>query len=172
MFRAFTLIELLTAFTVVVISLYFISPTIFRIQENILLHQEIDQIKTFLYQVQSHSRYAKKHYSLTVSQREEEKKWCMIAIEKSYSKQRVCDCFNLPSCNISSHYYVYHNIHPQIQLKSNSLYPRAFIDIDGRSARLSPKCLDMRTNHAREIIQFDQNGVVNVVQEQKRSTCR
>ncbi|WP_373778417.1 Tfp pilus assembly protein FimT/FimU [Glaesserella sp.] len=172
MFRAVTLIELLVTLALVVISFYFISPVLFRIQEHILITHEIDQIKTFVYQVQSRARYSKKNYSFTISQQEQEKNWCIIAIEKIDNRQIICDCLNISGCHIQTGYYLYQASNNQLLLKNNSLYPKAFIDIDGKSARLSPKCLEISSNSVREILQFDQNGVVNVVQDGKRSSCK
>ncbi|EFX90757.1 hypothetical protein HMPREF0027_2188 [Actinobacillus ureae ATCC 25976] len=83
MFKAFTLIEILITFTILVISIYFISPIAFYLNDLIALNSEIESLQSFLYQLQTKSRYEKSNYTLTISQNNQDKKWCIIAIKKA-----------------------------------------------------------------------------------------
>ncbi|HDL5346002.1 TPA: Type II secretory pathway, pseudopilin PulG, partial [Mannheimia haemolytica] len=92
MYKAITLIEILTTITIMVIAVYFISPVIFTLQDRIALHSEIENIQSFIQQIQTKARYTKRNYTLTLSQRNNQ--WCMIAVIKpiNTSKQIICDC--------------------------------------------------------------------------------
>ncbi|WP_369828919.1 Tfp pilus assembly protein FimT/FimU [Glaesserella sp. 15-184] len=168
-FRAITFIETLFAITILAIALYFISPTIFRLQDHILLNNEIDQIKAFIYQIQTKARYQKQNYSISISQNITEKKWCMIAVEKISDKQIPCNCLNIQSCPIQKSYYLYETKNSVV--KNNSLYPKVFVNVDGKSGRLEAKCLRVTVNKIYDILQIEQNGVINVIQKGKRTTC-
>ena len=172
MLRSFTLIEILITFSLLIISLFFISPIIFNLNDKYALQQEIANIQSFIYQIQTKARYTKKSFSLTISQDSQEKRWCIIAIQKSSSKQIICDCLHLNSCALNDEYYLYQNQHQNMLLKNKSLYPKSFINIDGLAARLESKCINISRNKVSQILQFDQWGRVYVMPENKRSTCK
>lgn len=172
MYRAITLIEILTTFVVMAISLYFLLPVIFHLPDPVLLNNEIDRVKSFLYQVQTKARYQQQRYSITVKQPQGNKQWCMIAIAKKNSKQTACDCSNINSCNITGEYYLYTSQLKSIKLISNSLYPKVFMNIDGVAGRLETVCLGLSYHHSQQVLQFDSNGIINVAQQNKRTKCR
>lgn len=172
MYRAITLIELLITFIIIIISIYFISPVLFNIQIPVLLNNEIDQIKTFIYKVQTQARYKKQRYSLTISQDKINHNWCIIAIEKQNSKEIICDCLNIKTCNLFSKYYIYKSKLKNLELKSKNLYPNSFMNIYGNAGRLETVCLGLKYSQYQKVIQFDANGIVNVAQDSKRTKCR
>lgn len=170
MYRAITLINLLITLAIIAITFSFFSPSLYQIQEPILLNNEIDKIKAFIYQIQTQARYHKQHYSVSISQNNTN--WCMIAIAKNNRKETACNCLMLKSCNITDRYYVYQPISHKIKLKSNSLYPKVFMNIDGVTGRLETVCLGVNLNESHRVIQFDSSGVINVAQQNKRTKCR
>lgn len=172
MYRAFTLIEILISFTILIIAAYFIFPIIFRLQDNILLANEIDHIQSFIYQIQAKARYTKQNYSLTINQKSADK-WCMVAVPKAKNskKETACDCFNLTYCIKNEKYYFYQN-KTQSNLYVNHLYPKVFMNIDGLAAQLESKCLAIERNDQRKILQFYQYGVINVLSANQRSQCK
>lgn len=172
MWRAFTLIEILITLSILVISILFISPVLFSLQDRWALESEIENISSFIYQIQTKARFEKKNYSLTIAQNNDEKKWCIIAIQKESSKQVTCNCLNLNSCAINSEYHLYQNQHKDIVLKNKSLFPKSFISIDGNAGRLESKCINISLNKESDILQFDQWGRIYVSPKNKRSTCR
>lgn len=174
MFKAFTLIEILVTFTILVISIYFISPIIFHINDLITLNSEIDSLQSFLYQLQTKARYNKSNYTLTISQSNKDKKWCVIAIKKSKNnkKQIICDCLNIKHCTIHDEHHIYINHHKGTSIKNRSLYPQAFINLDGVAARLESKCLSLSLNNSNEILHLDQWGRIYVMPKHKRSYCK
>lgn len=181
--RAFSLVEIMITLAIMVIASFFISPVIFKLQDRIKLQNEIENLQSFIYQVQTKARYYKQSYSLTISQNSTSTKgdrnneinqWCIIAIKKptANSKQIICDCLNLKSCVINDAYFLYQNQFPNIVLKNKSLYPKSFISIDGVAGRLESKCLHISLNNESDILQFDPWGRVYVNPKNKRSTCR
>lgn len=172
MYKAVTLIELLITLVVMVISIYFLSPIIFQLSAPIVLNNEIDQIKSFIYHIQTQARYQKRSYSITIRQNSANHQWCMIAIEKKSSKETACDCLNLKSCRLTSAYSLYHTYLNQIKLKSNRLYPNVFMNIDGVAGRLETTCLGLAYRNVQQIVQFETNGLINIAQPHKRTQCR
>ncbi|HDV7283543.1 Tfp pilus assembly protein FimT/FimU [Mannheimia glucosida] len=172
MYKAITLIEILTTITIMVIAVYFISPVIFTLQDRIALNSEIENIQSFIHQIQTKARYTKRNYTLTLSQRNEQ--WCMIAIIKpiNTTKQIICDCLNKQFCDLGKEYHLYTPTHQHIVLKNKSLYPKSFINIDGVSGQLESKCIKLSLNKENEILQFEQLGRVYVAAKNKRSTCK
>ncbi|MDP8051193.1 type II secretion system protein [Pasteurella atlantica] len=171
-FKAFTLIETLITLTILVIALYFLSPSIFKLQDKMKLESELTQLKSFVYQVQTKARYHKKRYSLLISQDLNRQKWCVIAIKKKSRRKVRCDCLNLSSCAKFKEYLLYNNSYPETQIKSSLLYPKSFINIDGVAATSESKCLNIAINQQSEILQFHQYGVINVIAKNKTSKCR
>lgn len=174
MFRAFSLIEILITLVIFVISTYFISPVIFSLQDKIAINNEIENIQSFIYQVHNKARFTKQNYSLTISQNENEKKWCIIAIKKPKGNkdQIICNCLNKSSCQLNDEYFIYRNQYKQTMVKNKSLYPKSFISIDGNAGNLESKCLSIHLNQEKEILQFDQWGRVYVAPKNKRSSCK
>lgn len=172
MYKAITLIETLTAIVIMVIAIYFISPSIFTLHDRIVLNSEIENIQSFIYQIQTKARYSKRNYSLTISQYNQ--KWCLIAVRKpiNSTKQIICDCLNKHACQLNDEYHLYTPIHKNIVLKNKSLYPKSFINIDGVSGQLESKCVNISLNQESEILQFEQLGRVYVAAKDKRSTCK
>lgn len=173
LFPAFSLIEGLITLAISVIALYFISMVAFHLQDITALNQEINQIQAFIYKIQSKARYEKRSYSLTISQNEKQKAWCLIAIEKPKNnrKEMVCDCLNLPACSLQTDYFLYRNQHTDILLKNKSLYPKTFINIDGSAGNLESKCLQISRHGVMEILQY-QGGRAYVIDKAKRSQCK
>lgn len=172
MHRAITLIELLITLTVMIVAIYFISPIIFHLPDPIIIQNEVDQIRAFIYQIQTKARYHKQNYSITVNQNQSDNRWCIVAIAKKSTKQTACDCLNIKNCEIQDGYFSYQPFSQKIKLKSNSLYPKVFFNIDGRTGQLGEKCLGLRLNNISEVLQFNSDGVINVAQKNKRTQCR
>lgn len=172
MYKAITLIEMLTAMAIIVISIYFISPIIFTFQDRIALNSEIENIQSFIYQIQTKARYSKRNYTLTISQ--QNNRWCMVAVIKpvNSNKKIICNCLMKNSCNQNEEYHLYKPTHQSIVLKNKSLYPKSFINIDGVSGQLESKCIHLNLNKESDILQFDQLGRVYVAAKNKRSTCK
>lgn len=172
MYKAITLIETLTTIAIMVIAIYFVSPVIFTLQDRIALNQEIENIQSFIYQIQTKARYSKRNYTLTLSQ--QNNRWCMIAVIKpiNSTKQVICDCLNKQFCNLNEEYHLYTPIHQNILLRNNSLYPKSFINIDGVSGKLESKCINISLNQESDILQIEQLGRVYVAEKNKRSTCK
>ncbi|MEG9476594.1 type II secretion system protein [Mannheimia indoligenes] len=172
MYKAITLIEMLTAIAIMVIAIYFISPIIFTFQDRISLNSEIENIQSFIYQIQTKARYSKRNYTLTISQRNNQ--WCIVAAIKpiNNTKQIICDCLNKKSCSSTEEYHIYNPSNQNIILKNKSLYPKSFINIDGVSGQLESKCINLSLNKESEILQFEQLGRVYVAAKNKRSTCK
>ncbi|WGE33845.1 type II secretion system GspH family protein [Actinobacillus genomosp. 1] len=173
-FKAFTLIESLITLSILIISFYLISPVIFQLQDNIALNNEIENIQSFIYQIQAKARYQKQSYTLTASQNLQTSNWCLIAIQKQTgsSQEIVCDCLNVQQCHLTRHFLLYRNTHQHIVLKNQSLYPKSLINIDGTAGRLESKCLALSLNQASKILQFDQWGRIYVIPKDKRSRCK
>ncbi len=170
MYRAITFIELLTVLSITVISLYFISPVIFRFSDYIIFQYEIDQIKSFFHQVQTKSRYSQQGYSVTLANQNNQ--WCLIAIQKENTAQHICDCFHLSSCHIENkHYFIYHNRYPS-EIRSNSLYPKHFINISSNAGNSNESCLKLVVNKLFDVVQIDDKGMIYVAQKNKRTQCR
>nr|WP_314740293.1 Type II secretory pathway, pseudopilin PulG [uncultured Haemophilus sp.] len=172
MWRAFTLIEILITLSILIISILFVSPVLFSLQDRWALESEIENITSFIYQIQTKARFQKKNYSLTIAQNNDEKKWCIIAIQKESTKQVTCNCLNINSCVINGEYHLYQNQHQNIVLKNKSLFPKSFISIDGNAGRLESKCINISINKESEVLQFDQWGRIYVSPKNKRTTCR
>lgn len=174
MFKAFTLIEILVTFTILVISIHFISPIVFHLNDLIALNSEIDTLQSFLYQLQTKARYDKSNYTLTISQNNMNKNWCVIAIKKAKhtKKQVICDCLNTKLCTINNEFNTYSNRYKGTLIKNKSLYPQAFINIDGKAGRLESKCIHLSLNNVSKILQLDQWGRIYVIPEHKRSHCK
>ena len=172
MWRAFTLIDILITLTLLTISILFISPILFSLQDKWALESEIENLSSFIYQIQTKARFQKKNYSLTIAQNNNEKKWCIIAIQKESSKQVICNCLNIKSCVLKDEYHLYENQHKNIVLRNKSLFPKSFISIDGNAGRLESKCINISLNNTSEILQFDQWGRIYVSPKNKRSTCK
>ena len=164
LFPAFSLIEGLITLAISVIALYFISMVAFHLQDITVLNQEINQIQAFIYKIQSKARYEKRSYSLTISQNEKQKSWCLIAIEKPKNnrKEMVCDCLNLTACSLQTDYFLYRNQHTD---------PKTFINIDGSAGNLESKCLQISRHGVMEILQY-QGGRAYVIDKAKRSQCK
>ncbi|MFA9488926.1 MULTISPECIES: Tfp pilus assembly protein FimT/FimU [unclassified Mannheimia] len=172
MYKAITLIEMLTAMAIMVIVIYFISPVIFTFQDRIALNSEIENIQSFIYQIQTKARYSKRNYTLTISQRNNQ--WCMVAVIKprNSSKQVICDCLIKNSCASNEEHHLYRSNNQNIILRNKSLYPKSFINIDGVSGQLESKCINISLNNENDILQFEQLGRVYVAAKNKRSTCK
>ncbi|MBS9783526.1 MAG: Type II secretory pathway, pseudopilin PulG [Pasteurella sp.] len=169
-FRSFTLIETLTTLTILVISVHFISPAIFTLQDKIKLENEIKQFKAFIYQVQTQARFNKTSYSIVLSQNIQKQRWCAIAIKKKKTREK-CDCLNLSSCNKFKDYLLYKNYFKNSQLKTPQIYPKSFLSIDGQAARLEEKCVKIAINQQNDVLQFKSTGIIDVISKNKKSRC-
>lgn len=172
MYRAITFIELLITLSVMVIAIYFISPIIFHLPDPIILNNEVDNLRSFIYRVQSQARFQKNNYAIFANQQNATSQWCLIAIAKNNEKLPPCNCFDLPSCQLKSGYFLYTPLSQKIQLKSNNLYPNTLLDISGKSATLSDKCLGLSVNKSSSILQFKPLGVIYVAQNNQRTRCK
>lgn len=169
--KAFTLIEILITLIIIVISLYFLSSIKFHLPDTIVLKNELDQVKNFFYQIQSHARYNKQNYEVFISQNSAKSKWCILAVKKESSSKINCDCLNIISCNVKD-YYIYNNQFENILLTNKSLYPKVLLNIDGLSGKLSQRCINFALGSEKEILQFDPYGIIYVIPKNKRSTCK
>lgn len=172
--HAFSLIETLITLVIIVIAFFWLSPVIFSLQDGVKLQSEVENLQSFIHQIQTKARYEKQNYALTISQNNATNQWCVIAIKKpkNDNKRIVCDCLNLKSCVLNDTYFLYQNQFPQIVLKNKSLYPNPFISIDGITGQLESKCLNMTLNNETEILQFEQGGRVYAMPKNKRTNCR
>ncbi len=172
-FKSFTLIEVLTILTILVISIHFVSPSIFKLQDNIKLENEIEQLKSFIYQVQTKARFNKENYSVVLSQNIKKQQWCAIAIKKKGKRSTnvKCNCLNITSCNKFDDYFLYKNNVKNSQLKTPQIYPKNFLSIDGKAASLEEKCLKISINQQNKVLQFKSTGIINVISKNKKSRC-
>ncbi|MDG6881437.1 Tfp pilus assembly protein FimT [Phocoenobacter uteri] len=171
-FKSFTLIEILVTLTILVISVHFILPAIFKLQDNIKLENELSQFTAFIYQVQTRARYHKKSYSVVLSQDLKSQQWCAIAIKKKGRRNQKCNCLNLQNCNKFSEFLLYKNTFKTSQLKTRLLYPRIFLSIDGKRAHSEEKCLKIAVNLQNQILQFKPSGIIYALSTNKNSRCR
>lgn len=171
MLRAVTTIELLITLAISIIAIYFISPVWFQLQDQILIESELENIKSFLYQIQDNSRYKNQNYALTISRNNQS--WCIIAVAKNQEKVTACDCLNLISCDLKeTEYQLYNNSH-QVDIYNRNLYPKILTHFDGKSGNQSTLCLNISKNNYQAILQIQRNGVINVITDQKsRSQCK
>lgn len=172
MYRAITFIELLTTIVVMVIALYFLSPILFRLQQPLLLNNEIDQIKSFIYQVQRQSYYQQKDYQLFISQDLAKKQWCLFAFAEKSPDLPPCNCLNRQSCRLPTEYLFYQPQTFQISLSSSNLYPNRFLTFNSKLGTLDDRCLKLSINNQVRILQINSKGVINEPQDNKRSKCR
>lgn len=172
MFRAVSLIETLITLTLIVISVYFISPIFFRFHDSYLVNSEAEQIKSFIYQIQAKARYTKTAYSINFVENSGNNRWCMVAIQKLESGREICNCFQPKSCRNQANYSIYPNQFPTVSMKTNKRYPQYTLDIDGVSAGMEEGCLKLIRNSYSQILQFDPRGMINVAQPNARTECR
>lgn len=170
MYRAISLVELLTILAVMAISLLFFSPVLFQIQSPIVLANEVDQIKSFIYQVQTTARYQQTAFSVSFNQQHHN--WCMVAVEKIGSKQTACDCFNVKRCAKNTRYFLYESKVPSLVLVSKKKFPAVFMNVDGTTGKIESICLGLRIKDVQQTVQFNENGVISVAQKGKRTQCR
>ncbi len=166
--RATTLIELLITLAVLTLALFFISPAIFTLPNNIKISQEADLFKSFIYQVQHKARQHKEKYALFLAKTED--KWCAIALKKAFNNTASCNCLNYHTCDLSQGYYLYQNQFNS-RVETALFFPTVFLNIEGVSGRLESKCLNIQLANEKRIIQFDKYGAINVLEEAKRSGC-
>lgn len=171
MLRAVTVIELLVTLTINIIAIYFISPVWFQLQERIMVESEVENVKSFLYQIQDQSRYTNQNYAVTVARNNQD--WCIIAFAKNQEKTTACNCLNLTSCDIkNTEYHLYKNTH-QVDIYNRNLYPKVLTHFDSKSGNQSTICLNISKGDNQTILQIQRNGVINVISDQKsRSQCK
>lgn len=169
MFRAVTLIELLISIAILFIGIYFISPVIFRLQDYYQVNSEMENIKSFLYQIQTKARFYNQNYAISIVN--QSNKWCMVAIAKNSEKTTACDCLNLSSCTLNSDYLIYQNRYP-VSLQNKNMYPKWFTHFDGKSGNQATICLGVSLNQEQAILQIQRNGVINVIRGKTRSRCK
>lgn len=171
MLRAVTIIELLMTLAMTIIAIYFISPVWFQLQDQILIESEVENVKSFLYQIQDKSRYKNQNYALTISKNNQN--WCIIAVAKNQEKVTACNCLNVKSCDLKdTEYQLYRNIH-QVDIYNRNLYPKILTHFDGKSGNQSTLCLNISKDKNQVILQIQRNGVINVINDQKsRSQCK
>lgn len=172
MFRAITLIETLITLALIVISIYFISPVVFRVHDSYLVENELDHITSFIYQIQSRARYTKTAYSINLVENRAEKRWCMVAIQKQRSQRELCNCFQLSACPRQAVYQLYSIQSEKVEMKTNKQFPQYTLDIDGLSGGMEEGCLKLRNRDYEQILQFDPRGVINVAQPNARTECK
>lgn len=165
---------MLITLAILVIATHFISPILFQMYDRIALNNEIANLQSFIYQIQTKARYQQKNYTLTISQNNKTGNWCLIALSKQAGSKNevICDCLNIKHCPANNEFLLYHNQYRNIQLSNKSLYPNSFINIDGMAGRLESKCLYLRLNQENEILQLDQWGRIYVIPKTKRSNCK
>lgn len=171
MLRAVTLIEILITLTITIIATYFISPILFQLKERIIVETEVENVKSFLYQIQDNARFTNKNFALNIAQ--DSQRWCIIAIAKNNEKHTACDCLNLASCQLySADYYIYHNQN-NVAIYNKNSYPKILTYFDGKSGNQSTICLNISKESHQAILQIQRNGVINVITDQKsRSQCK
>ncbi|MGQ8821320.1 Type II secretory pathway, pseudopilin PulG [Bibersteinia trehalosi] len=171
MYRAITLLETLITLAIIVIASYFISPVLFSFQDQLLVENEIENVKSFLYQLQDKARYQNRNYALNIAQNSQH--WCIIAIAKNSGKSTACDCLNLKSCQLLGlDYHLYKN-HNNVSIYNKNTYPKILTYFDGRSGNQSTICLSISKGKNQAILQIQRNGVINVILDTKsRSQCK
>ncbi|MDO4698948.1 MAG: Type II secretory pathway, pseudopilin PulG [Pasteurellaceae bacterium] len=170
-YRAAGLIELLTTLTIMAMALLFFSPVLFQWQDTLKLQQEVNLLKSFLYQVQAHSHYKQKDYLLFLHQDLSLKRWCAVAIVKTSLKSPPCNCLIDSACHQSAESLHYRASFPSIILRSRDLYPSVFLTINARGT-LDSRCLKLTLNQVSQILQTNSLGVINVAQQNKRTQCQ
>lgn len=167
-YRAVSLIELLTTLTVMAMALLFFSPVLFHWQDTLKLQQEISLLKSFLYQVQARSHYQQKDYSLFISQ--DADRWCAVAIAKTPFFSPPCNCLVASPCHQSPDSLHYQPSISSIKLGSRDLYPRLFLTLNAKGS-LDSRCIKLTLNQVSQILQTNSLGVLNVAQQHKRTQC-
>lgn len=169
MYRAMTFIESVITLTLMVIAFYFLSPVLFHIHSYRVLENEISQLKSFLYRVQSQARFRQQNYQLSMA--EHQGRWCIIAVVKKTQKQTACHCGYLASCALQDGYVIHRSL-PNIVLNARRIYPSVLANLDGKSGEISATCLNVAVENHRMIIQIQRNGVINVLPQNARSQCK
>lgn len=168
-YKAISLIELLTALAVIVIAIYFISPIIFHLPEPIILNNEVEQVRSFFYTVQTKARYSQKSYTISLNQ--DKQQWCMIAVAKNDENHIPCNCLHIESCHLHSHYFLYQPHTKYVQLASKKFFPNIFMRINSDTGGVESVCLRLFIHKYEQVLQFNTTGVMNVIQKGKRSQC-
>lgn len=166
--RAVTLIELLTVLAVSVIALYLLSITLFHLPDPIAVGREVELMRAFFHQVQSEARFSRQNYAITLAR--EGERWCAIAIAKNDKNQTACNCLMLSSCQLNSDYRFYQPRY-NTTIKPSKWFPAVLTHIDGKSGNNSGGCVNVIKGSENLILQFQQAGVVNVIQGKTRSNC-
>lgn len=172
MLRAITLIELLITLSILAFAFSFATPRFFTIQPIILLNNEIDHLSAFIYQIQTQAMYKKQNYIVTASKNNLNNQWCILAVAKNSKNLTTCDCLNNLSCTLNADTFSYYPKSNKVLLSSNNLYPKTFLNIDGKTGQRKESCLKLSMGNAEAILQFDSTGGINVAQKSKRSDCR
>lgn len=168
MLKATTLIEILTTLAVAVIGIYFLSPTIFRLQDPFSVQQEAENLRAFFHQIRSTARFQQQNYAISVAQNAQQ--WCAVAIAKNGTKAPACNCLQSDFCAINASYRLYRSQHGT-EIKASNLFPAVLTHIDGTSGNNSGGCINIIKGKENQILQFQQAGVVNVIQSKTRSNC-
>lgn len=163
---AFSIIEVVITIALLALALLWFIPTQSHLNHHIALQQEIDQFRRFFYRLQNRASLFRQHYSLTLSQRDG--KWCLIAAKKR-NQQIKCDCLQPTQC-LSSEFFIYQPLFPEISVRSNSLYPHIFLELSGDSGNSSVKCLQFVAGQSQRILKFER-GLVSEYPEKNRSKC-
>lgn len=168
--KAITLIETLITLIILVVVTYFISPLIFKLQDEIKLQNELEQFRGFIYQVQERARYNKKSYTLSLSQND--KNWCIVAVKKKGRRRQLCNCLDISSCSSFKENWLYLNKIVNSEIKSPLVYPKRFIDINGQTGKLESQCLKIKVNDQETILQFKSYGIIDVISKNENTKCR
>lgn len=165
--RAFGLVEMLMSLAISAIVLYAFSAVIFRLPDPLAVQREIENIQAFLTQLQAEARFNRRNYGVVIAQ--SGARWCILGLEKKSGKTPACHCFQ-PACMMSHAHRVYYSRYGTV-LTASKLYPSVFMHISGHSANNSGNCLSVNKGSEKISLQFQQSGVMNVVQSKSRSRC-
>lgn len=170
MFRAVTVIELLITLAITVIAGFYFSPTLFRLHDQFVVAQEVENVKSFLYGIQDKARFQNQNYALTIAQNEQG--WCIVALAKKRGKQTACNCLTLASCDLNDAEYRLYRNQNAVSIYNKKLFPSILTYVDGKSGNQSSLCLGISKGQSQAILQIQRNGVINVIDQKARSQCK
>ncbi|QIW16501.1 hypothetical protein A4G20_09210 [Pasteurellaceae bacterium RH1A] len=170
MFKALTLIETAVTLAILSLALFFLSPVVFSLSDQVKVEREAELVRSFFYQVQTQARFTKQSYETYINHHQEN--WCIIALAKTEEKSTACNCFNPQLCGLKGRYLVYHNQFPSVELRTNKLFPSRFMTVNGSSGNLEAGCLAFYSPSAQRLMDFDAYGVINVPARNARTLCK
>lgn len=167
-YRAVSVIELLTTLSIMAMALLLFSPVLFHWHDTLKLQQEINLLKSFFYQIQARSHYQQTDYEVFLHQNDTH--WCAVAMAKTSFFSPPCNCLSHSACPSTAEHILYYPMVSSVRLYSRDLYPRPFLTVNAKGS-LDSRCVRLILHQASQTLQTNSLGVINVAQPQKRTQC-